>query len=355
MLVAGLLALVLVAGLVVVGAWLWRRADRTPLEDALAHAPQDALRVAFTDWTRVRATLEVDLGDTPEREAIEEMVARAYDTDLAAVSSIDESAAALQEIYGFGPATARWELYTQSREGAAMVLAPPEGTDFGVLAGNLRRAGYDAPSGGGVAGTWDGGIDLVAQLDPTLTPSLQYVALLPEQGLVVSSDTAGYATATAEAARGDADVVADRPGVEDLAERLGTSVAAMLWTGDFACEDLSMASAAEDEQEQAEALVEDVGGVNPLAGFAMGLDAGRTLQVVAHFEDEARAREDLRPRARLVVGETPGRGGGSVADDYELTRSRAVGSDVLLDLRPRRDDGFVLSGLYEGPLVFATC
>ena len=55
------------------------------------------------------------------------------------------------------------------------------------------------------------------------------------------------------------------------------------------------------------------------------------------------------------VGPALGRGEGSFDDDFELTRSRAVGSDVLLDLRPRTDDGFVMSALYDGPLLFATC
>lgn len=354
-LLVGLLVLALVAGLVVSGVWLWRRADRTPLQEALRHAPQEGRRIAFVDWTQVRRSVGADLGEDPDRDAVDAMVARAYDADLAPVSSTEEAAGALQEIYGFGPATAQWELYSQSTEGAAMVLKPPDGTDFEVLAGNLRRAGYDAPADGGPEGTWDGGIDLVASLDPSLTPALQYVALLPDQGLVVSSDTSAYAASTAKVARGDATPVSDVAGVEDVAGRLGTTVNALLWTRDFVCEDLSMATAAAEEQQQAENLVDDVGGVHPLAGFAMGMDPGRTLHVVAHYEDDDRAREDLRARAELVVGETPGRGGGRVADDYELTRSRAVGPDVLLDLRPRTEAGFVLSGLYEGPLVFATC
>ena len=351
----GALVLALVAGLAVAGAWWWRRADRTPLDDALARVPSGSLRIGFTDWARVRTQLDLDLGDTPDREAVEDLAQKAYDTDLAAAASIDGSAAALQEIYGFGPATAQWEAYAQSPDGAVMVLRPPEGTDFDVLGENLRRAGYDAPSGGGVEGTWRGGVDLVAGLDPTLTPELQYVALLPDQGLVVSSDAQAYASRAARVASGDGTPAEDKAGVADLAERLGQTSNALLWTGDFACEDLSMADAAQDAQQRAETLVDDAGGVNPLAGFAMGMGAQRRLRVVAHLEDEARAREDLEPRARLAVGEAPGRGAGSFSDDYVLERSRALGSDVVLDLRSRTADGFVISGLYDGPLVFASC
>ena len=353
--VAGVLVLALVAGLVVLGTSLLRRATRTTLEQALAVVPESSLRVGFTDWAQVRAELGSDLGDTPSRDEVQAMIDRAYETDLGAVSGVDESAGALQELFGFGPGTADWEAFAQGREGAAMVLKTPDGTDFGVLGDNLRRAGYDAPAGGDDEGTWVGGIDLVSQLDPTLNPEVQFVALLPDQGLVVSSDVEEYATSSARVARGDAPAASDKAGVDDLAERLKETPVALLWTGDFACEDLSMARADEDAQTEAESLVADAGGVNPLAGFAMGLDTGRTLHVVAHLADEAQAREDLRPRATLAVGPALGRGEGSFADDFELTRSRAVGSDVLLDLRPRTDDGFVMSALYDGPLLFATC
>ena len=40
---------------------------------------------------------------------------------------------------------------------------------------------------------------------------------------------------------------------------------------------------------------------------------------------------------------------------FRLTGSRAVGSEVVLDLEPRDATGFVLSALYDGPVLFATC
>ncbi len=40
---------------------------------------------------------------------------------------------------------------------------------------------------------------------------------------------------------------------------------------------------------------------------------------------------------------------------FELTSSKAAGSDVVLDLRPRAKTGFVLSAVYDGPVIFATC
>lgn len=93
-----------------------------------------------------------------------------------------------------------------------------------------------------------------------------------------------------------------------MVDRLDRPANAMVWSGDFACND--------------------------------------------------RARHDLRPRARLAVGEAVGEAvgrGGSFADDLRLTTSKAVGSDVVLDLRPRQKTGYVLSALYDGPVLFATC
>lgn len=96
---------------------------------------------------------------------------RAYDTDLSAASSIDDSAVALQEHYGCGPANAQWEAFAQGRKGAAMVLRMVDGTDFDTLASRLRALGYDGPEDS--AGVWRGGADVVAAVDgagPTSSP-----------------------------------------------------------------------------------------------------------------------------------------------------------------------------------------
>ncbi len=155
-------------------------------------------------------------------------------------------------------------------------------------------------------------------------------------------------------ASGDASSFASVDGVSDMAGQLGDPANAMVWGRDFACTDLAMSRADEDAQAKGERLVQDAGGVTPLAGLAMAMQPDRTLRVVAHFEDDEQAEKNLRPRAKLAVGEAVGRGG-SFADDFELESSKAVGSDVVLDLRPKSTSGFVLSLLYDGPVLFATC
>jgi hypothetical protein len=344
--------LLLVAGLLVAGSVAWKRLHRTDLEEALGVVPASSLRVGFTDWGVVRRALHADLGDTPDRDAVEKFMQAAYDSDFAAASSIDEAAAALQSKFGFSPATAQWEAFAQGRQGATMVLKVPDGTDFDVLAGNLRSAGYGKPRS--ADGVWKGGADLVARLDPTFSPELQYVSLVEDRGLVVTSDNAGYAASSARVAAGDGSSFASVSGVGDLAVHLEKPANAMIWGKDFACTDLAMSRADEEAQAQAETRVREAGGVTPLTGFAMAMQADRTLRVDAHFEDSERARKNLRSRAKLAVGEAIGRGT-SFSEDFKLTSSKAVDSDVLLDLRPRTKTGYVLSALYDGPVLFATC
>ncbi len=351
---AGIAALVLVllAGLLVVGVVVWERLNRSDLEEALDSVPENSLRVAFTDWATVRSRLDPHLGDAPGGEKVEEFIQEAYDSDYGAVSSIDDSAPALQEKFGFSPATAQWEVFAQGRSGATMVLKVAEGADFDVLAGNLRSAGYRKPKEDD--GVWKGGVDLMPEIDPTISPELQYVTLLEDRGLVVSSDTLPYAGEAAKVAAGDASSFASVAGVSDVAGRLGDPANAMLWGKDFACTDLAMSRADENDQATADGLVQAASGVTPLAGLAMAMQPDRTLRIVAHFEDDEQAGKNLRPRAKLAVGEAVGRGG-SFADDFELESSKAVGSDVVLDMRPKSETGFVLSRLYNGPVLFATC
>src|SRR4051812_45934561 len=131
------LALVLVAGVlvagVVAGVVIWKRHDRTPLQQALHAVPAGSLRVAFTDWSVVRREVRANLGAEPSSSRIEDFVAKAYDKDFAAASSVDSAAVAMHEKFGFGPVNAQWEAYAQGRKGAAMVVKVADGADFDVL------------------------------------------------------------------------------------------------------------------------------------------------------------------------------------------------------------------------------
>ena len=343
--------LALVAGALVVGGIFWERHSRSRVEQAMHAVPASSLRIGFTDWAAVRKAMSANLGKDPSRQAVGEFIDAAYDLDFSAASSIDESAAALQELYGFSPATAEWEAFAQGEEGATMVLQTAE-ADFDTISENLRALGYTEPKQ--EDGVWEGGPDLVVGIDPTISPELQFVVLLEGEGKVVSSDNPDYVLVAAKAARGDADSVASVDGVGEVSAGLGDPASAMIWAGDFACGDLAMSSADQEAQDQAEELVRQAGGVDPLAGLAMGMRPDRSLLVVEGFEDSDQAKDNLQARAELAVGEASGRGG-SFTDDFRLTSSKTVGSTVQLNLVPRSKNGFVLSALNSGPLVLATC
>jgi hypothetical protein len=128
----------------------------------------------------------------------------------------------------------------------------------------------------------------------------------------------------------------------------------MVWTRDFACNDLAMSSAGQDDQDQAATLVAKAGKITPLDGLVMSMSADRSLSVSELFESSSAAKENLRARARLIVGDAPGRGG-AFSDDMTLTSSRTDGPTVQLRLRPTAKTGYLLSAYDSGPVLFATC
>lgn len=345
---ATLLVLLLLAGFGVVRAW--QQAHRSPFEDALHRVPKETLRLSFTDWAAVRRQL--DLEGKPTEAAVRRLVDRSYEADLSAASSIEDSAVALQRYYGFSPATADWEAYAQSREGAVLVLRLPGGSSFDAIADRLDSSGFTRPSK--ETGVWRGGPDLVGSLDASITPELQYVVLLPDEHLVITSDSSAYARRTASVATGDKPSLADLDNTGRLVQVAGKPAAATLWSRDFACDDLSDADEAADTRTRWDQLVSDAGKITPVDGVVMAMTSGRRLRVGLAFEDGEQARENLDARAELAVGEAPGRGG-SFSDDVRLTGSRTEGPVVVLSFEPVDRTGYVLSALDSGPVVFAAC
>jgi hypothetical protein len=335
-----------------VGRRLWDDAHRTGLSQAVDVVPRSTLRLSFTDWSAVRRELGVDDSDKPSAATIEKLTSKAYDSDLSAASSIDESTAALQKHFGFSPATAEWEAYAQSRQGATMVVKMPGGFDFDRVEQHLDDLGFTRPAKD--TGVWKGGVDLVAAIDPTITPELQYVAVLADRHLIVTSDEESYAKKAAAVALGNGASLGDLSTTHELVDKLNEPAAAMLWSRDFACSDLAMSQTDQDTQDQADQLVATAGKVTPVSGLVMALGADRRLTVGELFEDSGQAKENLRARARLAVGQAPGRGG-SFSDDLRLTSSRTDGAAVMLELKPKAGSGFVLSALDSGPVIFATC
>lgn len=348
------LAIALVAGLVVIllvvvlGVRWWRDTHQSDLARAVSLAPATTERLAWTDWQAVRRTLGVDLGSRPSTDEVTAFLDEAFDRDLSTSSALVESAPTLQQEFDFSPATLDWELLAQGPDGAVDILGFPDDTDFEDLADTLESLGFTRPES--EEGVWVGGADLLPRIGADLTPELQFFALLPDAGVVLTSDSPGYLEPAVEAATGEADGVTS---VADVVEASGSPLVAAVFTGAHACQHLAMAAADETDQAQATALVEQAGGVHPMTGFAMATESDGDISVSMSFESQDQARHDADSRGLLAGGPAPGQGG-DFTDRFTVTSATAEGNVVRLDLEPVAGQ-YVVSDLTSGPVLFATC
>ena len=350
--VSGAVIVVLLASVVA-----WRLLGSVSTNDtALRRLPKATLRTTNSARPHVRSDAGgASLSAGASRPRVESFLSKAYDLDLTTGSAVAESTYALQEKFGFSPLDTQWEAFGQGRQGQVDVMRLDDGVDLVGVERALRRLGYTPPpTGSGQGGTWVGGADLVATIDPDLTPVQQNVAVLSGQHLVLMSDSASYLSAATAVAKGDEASLTDEAGVTALAKSSGDPVTAVQWSSTFACEDLSMGSADEEDQRVGDDLVAKAGEVSPLEGVVMAQQADRSIVFGLHFETSDQASANLQPRVDLASGDAPGQGG-SFADRFTLASGTADGQDVVLTTKPTRRDASVLSDLSSGPVLFATC
>lgn len=351
-LLAGALAVVVVAVAAWVGVSVLHSGHKTPFQQAVSDVPAATKRLSFTDWEAIRARLGVPSATSGAR--LSSWLDKAYDRDFSATSGIKDEGVSLQKHFGFSPANASWEAYAQSSVGATVVLKMEPDVDLDGIATKLQGLRFKKPKTDD--GVWKGGPDLVSTIDPELSPEVQYVVLLRKQHLIVTSDTPSYAEAAAQVAEGKADSLAHAvSNTSSLAGTVSDPVTAELWARDFACSDLAMSQASDADQKQAAQLIAQAGHTSALSGLVMSMSATRLLTVAEEFESGSQARENLTARAKLAVGVAVGRGGDTFASDFKLLSARTKGSTVLLLLKPRDPDEFVISSVYDGPVIFATC
>ena len=125
-------------------------------------------------------------------------------------------------------------------------------------------------------------------------------------------------------AKGSGDSLLDVAGVDSLAGAVDDPVTAVQWSKTFACEDLAMASADEDDQRDGEQLVAKAGKVSPLDGLVMAQHADRSIIIGMHFETSEQASENLQTRVDLASGDAPGQGG-SFNERFKVTSGHADG------------------------------
>lgn len=341
-------AWLLAAGLVLalaVGLLAWRAArPGSELERALSAAPAGTLRATWTDWSAVRR--EVGVRDPRGAAGLTRLLDRGFERDLTSTSALLSSAEPMRAELGLSPANLAWELLAQGPDGAVVTMGLPESFSVDRLGARLERLGYrrpDAPDG-----VWRGTPEIAATTG--FTPELQYVVVLEDQGLVLASDTQGYAGRAAAVALGDRPSVS---GLEEVVEPAGSPVSAVVYTGEYGCEQLAMAQADGADAAQGEQLITAAGGLNPYTSLAMTLQPDGSMQVLLGFESEEQARADADARAQLAKGPAPGQGG-DFSERFRVRSVQSEGTLLTMDLRPRRD-AYVLSDLSSGPVLFASC
>lgn len=342
------LAVVLVGALVAAGLLWWRDAQRTDLQRAASLAPSNAERLSWTDWAGVRDEVGADLSASSSTNELGRFLDKGYDADLTSTSALLESASILHAKFGFSPATADWELFSQSTSGAVVMLHLPDSTDFDALADRLTDLGYTRPSSD--TGVWRGGADLLGSIGAELTPELQYIALDADDQLVLTSDTADYLARAVDDENGDGGVPDELATVADASEE---PLSASVYAGDYTCSALAMGQADSTDQARAAELVQAAGEVNPVTGFAMSVQPNRHIRVVMSFENDDQAKTNADSRAVLAAGPAPGQGG-DFTERFKVASVTADGSLVTMDLVPRAG-AYVLSDLSTGPVLFATC
>jgi hypothetical protein len=344
---AAVLAVVLVAG--AAGAVLWLRGGgQTSFAWAVARAPQGTQRMSWTDWAAVRRREGVRLSARSSVRDVHQFLDRAFDDDLDSASALVTSTPVLQQKFGFSPATVDWELFSQSYRGAVVMLKLPSSIDLDDVANHLQDLGYTPPASSD--GVWRGGPDLVAEISPSLTPELSYIALDAHDGLVLTSDRAGFLGTAMSAVTGHGSRLT---GVSAVVDDAGEPLSSAVYTGDYACAALAMAHASAGDQTEARHLVAAAGEVSPYSAFAMSDEPDGSVRVAFEFEDSDQARTNADSRATLAQGPAPGQGG-SFRDRFSVDSVTAHGSLVVMRLTPKKG-AYVLSDLSTGPLLFATC
>jgi hypothetical protein len=348
--VAGALALLVlvVAGVVLVVVRPWADADRTRLEQALALAPASTARFSWTDWAAVRRELGVSLSESSSAGDVNRFLDKGFDADLTSESSLVNSADVLQREYGVSPATADWELLAQGEKGSLLIVALPDSYDLDALGDRLDGLGYRHSSGTDGVDAWDGGASVVSGIGD-ISPQLSYIGIDADDHLLVASDKADYVVSWHGSTRGDD--LSD--GIGQAAATMGDTVSASVYSGDYACGELAMTHAGNDDRVRAQQLITQAGEVGPYEGFAIGLLPGGGMRVAMAFDTDEQARTNADTRAKLAAGPAPGQGG-AFPDRFSVDRVVADGDVVRMDLDPVAGS-YPLSDLSSGPVLFATC
>ncbi len=322
------------------------------VESALRTLPAQTLVANFTDWASIRSALGPDLSSAAPAGERARLFTRAYDRDFTTASVLGVFDPEMADTFGWTVLDSTWEMYGQSRDGSVAVLRMPAGFDFGAADRALTTLGYVAAAGGvRVADA-----STLSAIAPDLTPQLTAIAMLPDDGLIVTSDAAAYTRLTVDTIHGSATSLYDGDhGVRAMSAALtDTSVSALLDVGSYSCTAAGFSGADAVQRELARQRIRQAGGVSETDGLTLSVDAARSLTVVMNFASADQATEELAPRQELARGVAPDQGG-TFDERFSIASADTVGSDLVLVLDPRTPDTQLLRDLGRGGLLFASC
>jgi hypothetical protein len=341
----------LLAIAVAIGAGAWasgREPDaRSSLTAALDVLPAGTLVAGFTDWAAIRAGLGLDGTSAPARAALTDDASLRDLTTRSVLGGVIED---MHAAYGWSAADLDWESYGQAPDGAAMVARFAGSVSIDAVEARLRRIGY----------TRDGDVWTIdaagsTAVGPELARTLQNLALVPRERLVIAADRPGFVSDVLSVVRDrEASALSVRP-LADVAAALTGSDTALLQSGGFGCRATSLDDLGADVQAQAAAAQARTGELAEPTFSGRGLVDGarrQSIRFASAFGSPAEAGEQLRVRSALSTGPFIGRSG-RVEDVLDLRDATTSGSVAILRFALDPDAGAFMSG--EGPLLFAGC
>lgn len=339
-------AVVLVLALGVVAWRVVTRPEPSRFAAAARLAPASTIRLLWTDWSAVRREVGSKVSGRSTSDDIESFLDDSFDAGLGSGSVLVDSAAALQEYLGFSPATIDWELSAQDRRSAITLMGLGDDFDIPRLRRTLTQAGFTPPDRPG--GIWQGGSDVLSDLPREVTGEVGYLQIDAEAHLLVASNREIDLRERDDDVRGDRDDAVGR-----LVDAAGATTSASVFTGDYTCAELAMSGADPADRTRGDELIQQAGGVHPLAGYGLAGEPGGDVRFLFAFDDADQARKDADSRAKLASGPAPGQGG-TFPDLFAVRR--VVASDTVVTMETRPTEGsLLLSDLDRGPVLFASC
>lgn len=358
-------ALVVVAA-ALVGLHLWRQRHQTALEKAVALAPKDGQRYAWTDWDAVRrqrdavkaaasstASSAAGSGQDSGQGGSQEGDAPGGASDV--LADADESSALAGVAGAFTKASGvrlddvDWELLVgrplATGSGQVDLVHLPRSVSADSVRDALSRAGYTVPRRSG--GVWDG-----STTSPGVaSPLLQYAAIDAADQVLLLSDNSGYLASVVAGLHSSSDLP---DGIAQAVTAVGSPVAAEIYSGAYLCNALALSNSDPETEAQGNSLVAAAGEIDPVQGFALGLGSDGVVQVAMTFADHDQAKANADSRSRLAVGPAAGQSEGDFTQMFRLGTVEAQDEVVTMALHPT-EQGLYSDLLSGGPILFATC